>query len=32
MLMPIHLRGGPAADIALAIDIHRDPDSHGHYY
>jgi len=32
LLMPIHLRGGPAADIALAIDIRRDPDSNGHYY
>ena len=32
LLMPIHLRGGPAADIALAIDIRRDPDSDGHYY
>jgi hypothetical protein len=32
LLMPIHLRGGPAADIALAIDIRHDPDSDGDYY
>jgi hypothetical protein len=30
--MPIHLLGGPAADIALAIDIRHDPDSDGDYY
>ena len=32
LLMPLHLRGGQAADVALTIDIRENPDRPGDYY